>query len=169
MLLLSQCMDLKAMMADVSAELKIVMWLVLTALALSVLKVFYYHRNSSQNVRKIKQLMETNRSHWRSGDLTSSGPVSPLPKIERVPVCLSLRRRSGHEHHQSADHNSSNESIPKMKPLRRNSSSDSIQKMRLVKPDSPPSRSCVRTSTNERTETEPRRRKNQIQAAEMLM
>jgi hypothetical protein len=146
MLILSQCMDLKSMMTDLGYELKIMMCLVVTVLALSLSKVVYYHYSSQQNVRKIKQLLESSRPQRRSGDLSGSGPVSPLSRIERVPTCLSLRRRSSH-----------------------NSSNESVGKLKTSPPDSPASRSGIKTSTSERVETERRRRKNQIIAAEMLM
>ena len=183
MLLLSQCMDLKAKVADLGHELRILVFLVVTVLALSVSKVVYYHCSSQQNVRKIKQLLESSRPQRRSGDLCGSGPASPLPKIERVPVCLSLRRRSSvdpsvniTEIDQNRGHTSSADSIKSMQTLQRSSSTD---RSKLVKPDSPPlrsykadsppSRSHMKSSTSERTETEHRRRKNQIIAAEMLM
>jgi hypothetical protein len=82
-----------------------------------------------------------------------------------VPACLSLCRRSGYEHLQSADHNSSDDSIEKLKAVRRCASTGSLQNLGLLKPDLPPSRSCVKSSTHERTEIEPRMRKNQIIAA----
>ena len=189
MLILSQCMDLKSMMTDLGYELKILMCLVVFVLVLSVSKVVYYHCSSQHNVRKIKQLLESSRSQWRSCE----GPVSPLPKIERVPACLSLRRRSDNVssvRSEGVDHNSSAESIRKLRTLQQNdshsgtenirkmenlrkhsfsSSTDSLKKMRNLQADSAPSRSHIKSSTSERTETEPRRRKNQIIAAEMLM
>jgi len=86
MLILSQCMDLKSMMTDLGYELKVLIYLVVAVLALSVGKVIYYHCSSKRNVTKIKQLLESSRSQWRSGDPAHSRPVSPLPKIERVPT-----------------------------------------------------------------------------------
>jgi hypothetical protein len=74
-----------------------------------------------------------------------------------VPACLALRRRSSlessvkiSEKEKNSEHNSSNESIRKLT-------------------DSPPSRSYIKVSTRERTETEPRKRKNQIIPSEMLL
>jgi hypothetical protein len=83
--------------------------------------------------------------------------VSPLPKIERVPACLSLRRRSSLE--------SSVRISAKEKDSEHNSSNESIRKLT----DSPPSRSHIKVSTRERAETEPRKRKNQIMPSEMLL
>jgi len=173
MLLLSQCMDLKAKIVELGYELKILTCLVMTVLALSLIKLVHFYYNSTQNVRKIKQLLENSRSQWRSGDPTHSRPVSPLPKIERVPTCLSLRRRSGldpsvkiTDREKNEEHNSSNESIRKLNTLRRSSSTDQLK---LLKPDSPPCRSHIKSSTNERIESPPRRSKNQIISAEMLM
>jgi hypothetical protein len=170
MILMSQCMDLKAKVIDIGYEMKILVYLVMTVLALSLFKVVYYYYSSTQSVRKIKQMLESSRSQWRSGDPAHSRPVSPLPKIERVPTCLSLRRRSdlvpsvkNTEPDKSGEHNSSNDSIRKLNPLRRNSSSDQLK---LPKPDSPPSRSHIKSSTLERPETEHRRRKNQIIATD---
>ena len=145
MLILSQCLDMKSMLSDISYELRILICLVISALALSVLKIVYYHFCSTYNVRRIKQLLETKRP-WRSGDVTTGIPGSPLPKIERVSGCLSLRRRSGQA-----------------------SSVKITETEQIVLPHSPPSRDCSRSSTSERTETEPRRRKNQIMASEMLL
>jgi hypothetical protein len=93
--------------------------------------------------------------------VNTSRPVSPLPRIERVPAYLSLRRRSSliprvqsTANRETVEHDSSNESIRKLKS---------------TNPDSPPSRSHMKSSTNERAESPNRRRKNQIIAAEMLM
>jgi hypothetical protein len=173
MLILSQCMDLKSMMTDLGYELKVLICLVVAGLALSVGKVVYHHYSSTHNVRKIKQLLESSRTQRRSGDLSGSGPVSPLPRIERVPTCLSLRRRSSLDasvkitaREKNDEHNSSNESFRKLNILRRSSSTD---QSKLLKPDSPPSRSHIKSSTNERKESPPRRSKNQIISAEMLM
>ena len=153
MLILSQCMHLKSMLSDMSYELRLITCMVMALLAFSFFKCLYFHCKSTENVRKIKQLLESSRSQWRSGDLAGSRPVSPLPKIERVPACLALRRRS------------SLESSVKISEKEHNSSNESIQKLT----DSPPSRSHIKVSTRERTETEPRRRKNQILAAQMLL
>jgi hypothetical protein len=197
MILLSQCMDLKAKVVDLGYELKFLTCLVVTVLALSLFKVVYFYYNSTQNVRKIRQLLENSRSQWRSGDVTHSRPVSPLPKIERVPTCLSLRRRSdnvssvrSNQTHEGADHNSSNESMRKLRTSQQNvshsgtdtiqkiealqknsfsSSTDSLHKMKTGQADSPPSRSYIKSSTKERKESPPRRSKNQIISAEMLM
>jgi len=186
MLILSQCMDLKSMMTDLGYELKVLIYLVVTVLALSVGKAVYYHCSSKRNVTKIKQLLESSRSQWRSGDPTRSRTVSPLPKIERVSTCLSLRRRSNPDQsvkitdrEQNGDHNSSNESsrkltenIQKMENLQKHSfssSTESLKKMKTGHADSPPSRSYIKSSTNERKESPPRRSKNQIISAEMLM
>ncbi len=173
MLILSQCMDLKSMMTDLGHELKILNYLVVAVLALSVGKVVYHHCSSKRNVTKIKQLLESSRSQWRSNDLTSSGRISPLPKIERVPTCLSLRRRSSLDpsvkktsQEKNDEHTSSNESIRELNTLRRSSSTDQLK---LLKPDSPPSRFHIKSSTNERKESPSRRSKNQIISAEMLM
>jgi hypothetical protein len=157
MLILAQCLDLKSMLNDISYELRILICLVLILLALSGLKVFYFHCKSTHNVRKIKELLQTSRSQWRSGDLAGARPVSPLPKIERVPACLALRRRSSLE--------SSIRISEKEKNSEHNSSNDSIRKLT----DSPPSRAHIKVSTRERTETEPRRPKNQIMPSEMLL
>jgi len=146
MLILSQCLDIKSMLSDVSYELRILMCLVIAVLVLSVLKIVYYHVSNTHHVRKIKHLLETRRYNWRSGDLAVGTPVSPLPKIERVSGCLSLRRRSGQA---SSVHITETEHI--------------------VLPHSPPSRDCTKPSTGERHDTEPRRRKNQILAAQMLL
>ncbi len=157
MLILSQCMHLKSMLSDMSYELRLITCMVMALLAFSFFKCLYFHCKSTQNVKKIKELLENSRSQWRSGDLAGSRPVSPLPKIERVPACLALRRRSSlessvkiSEKEKNSEHNSSNESIPKLT-------------------DSPPSRSHIKVSTRERTETEPRKRKNQIIPSEMLL
>ena len=157
MLILSQCMHLKSMLSDMSYELRLITFMVMTLLAFSFFKALYFHCKSTENVRKIKQLLESSRSQWRSGDLAGSRPVSPLPKIERVPACLALRRRSSLESSvkisktdETSEHNSSNETIRKLT-------------------DSPPSRSHIKVSTHERTETESRRRKNQIIPSEMLL
>jgi hypothetical protein len=170
MILLTQCMDLKAKVSDLSYDMKLVAFLVMTTFVLSLFKLVYFHYNTTHNVKKIKQLLESTRSHWRSGDLTGSRPVSPLPKIERVPTLLSLRKHSGSQSKiqipaikQKDEHNSSTDSIRKLNTLRRNSDSDQLK---LLKPDSPPSRSHIKSSTLERPETEHRRRKNQIIAAD---
>jgi hypothetical protein len=157
MLILSQCMHLKSILSDMSYELRLITCMVMALLSFSFFKALYFHCKSTQNVRKIKQLLENSRSQGKSGDLAGSHPVSPLPKIERVPACLALRRRSGlessvkiSEKEKNSEHNSSNESIRKLT-------------------DSPPSRSHIKVSTRERTETEPRKRKNQIIPSEMLL
>ena len=157
MLILSQCMHLKSMLSDMSYELRLITCMVMTLLVFSFFKCLYFHSKSAQNVRKIKQLLENSRSQWRSGDLAGSRPVSPLPKIERVPACLSLRRRSSLE--------SSVRISAKEKDSEHNSSNESIRKLT----DSPPSRSHIKVSTRERAETEPRKRKNQIMPSEMLL
>jgi hypothetical protein len=172
MLILKQCMDLKSMMTDLGYELKILIYLVVAVLALSVGKVIYYHFNSAQNVRKIRQMLDNSRSTWKpaiQADITSSGRISPLPNIERVPTCLSLRRRSSLDEsvkmtsrEKNDEHNSSNESIRKLNTL-------STDRLNLLKPETPPSRHLIKSSTTERKESPPRRRKNQIIAAEMLM
>ena len=179
MLILSQCMDLKSMMTDLGYELKILICLVVTVLALSLLKAIYYHFNSAQNVRKIRQLLDNSRSTWKPAipaDITRSGRISPLPNIERVPARLSLRRRSslcssGSMPAQPANSTStsSNESVQQTKTLIRSGSSDRLKKMQLCKPETPPSRHLIKSSTTERKESPSRRRKNQIIAAEMLM
>jgi len=194
MLLLSQCMDFKTKVLDLGYELRFLTCLVVTVLAWSVFKFVYFYYSSTHNVRKVKQMLESSRSQWRSGDTTHSRPVSPLPKIERVPTCLSLRRRSALDpsvkitHPQQNDeHSSSNESIQKMDTLRHSSSTENIQKMenlrrhsfsssndslnkmRNLQVNTPPCRSHIKSSTNERKESPPRRSKNQIISAEMLM
>ncbi len=153
MLILSQCMQMKSMLSELSYELRLITCMVMALLAFSFLKALYFHCKSTENVRKIKHLLESSRSQWRSGDLSGAHPVSPLPKMERVPACLALRRRSSAESSvkfSEKEHNSSNESIRKLT-------------------DSPPSRAHIKVSTRERIETEPRRRKNQIIPSEMLL
>ena len=146
MLILPQCMGLKSMLTDLAYELRILMFLVATVLALSVLKIGYHHLCNNCHVKKIKHLLETRRP-WRSGDMASSLAVSPLPKIERVPGCLSLRRRSSVQ----------------------SETTESIEKLQNVMPGSPPSRSCTKSSTGERAQTSPHRHKNQIIASEILL
>ena len=176
MLILSKCMELKAKIVDLGFELKILICLVVIVLALSLFKALYYHFNSTNNVRKIRQMLENSRNNWRSADHTSSSPVSPLPTMQRVPACLSLRRRNSINlcvknpaNQSNSDSNSSNESVQQTKTLIRSNSSDSLKQMQLLKPDTPPSRRLMKSSTSERAESPPRTRKNQIIAAEMLM
>jgi hypothetical protein len=175
MLILSQCMDLKSMMTDLGYELKILICLVVTVLALSLLKAIYYHFNSAQNVRKIRQILDNSRSTWKPAipaDITRSGRISPLPHYERVPARLSLRRRSSLDqgvNKANSASNSSNDSVQQTKTLIRSTSSDSLKKMQLLKPETPPSRHLIKSSTTERKESPSRRRKNQIITAEMLM
>ena len=147
MLILSQCMDFKTTLTELRYELKILTCIATAALVLSVLKVVYYHLSSTHNVRRIKQLLETRRPYH-----ATSTPVSPLPKIERVPQYLSLRRRSG----QGSS-------------VMQSTSSPSPEKEQILQPHSPISRSSLKTSTAERTETSPTRRKNQIIATELLV
>jgi hypothetical protein len=161
MLILSQCMHLKSILSDMSYELRLITCMVMTLMVFSFFKALYFHCQSTQNVRKIRQLLENSRSQWRSGDLAGSHPVSPLPKIERVPACLALRRLSGSDSKLKITEKDQNGA--------HNSSTDSIRKMRTLQQDSPPSRSHIKVSTRERTETESRRRKNQIIPAEMLL
>jgi hypothetical protein len=78
-----------------------------------------------------------------------------------VPACLALRRLSGSDSKLKITEKDQNGA--------HNSSTDSIRKMRTLQQDSPPSRSHIKVSTRERTETESRRRKNQIIPAEMLL
>jgi len=176
MLILSQCVHLKSMMTDMEYKLRILMCLVVTVLALSLLKVFYYHFNSAKNVRKIRQMLENSRTNWKSADHSSLSPSSPLPTMQRVPACLSLRRRNSINlcvknpaNQSNSDSNSSTESVQQTKTLIRSSSSDSLTKMQLLKPDTPPSRRLMKSSTSERAESPPRKRKNEIIAAQMLM
>ena len=140
MLILSQCLDVKSMLSDLSYELRILICLVITVLALSVLKIVYYHFCSTYNVRRIKQLLETKRPFH-----VNSRPISPLPKIERVPTSLSIRRRS-----------------IKSSTLKQSSSESSLDKEQDMQ-------RSTNTSTAERTQTSPRRRKNQIVASEILL
>ena len=140
MLILSQCMEFKSTLSEFGFELKVLICIASTVLALSLFKLVYYHLLNTHQVKKLKHLLEARRPFH-----VNSNPVSPLPKIERVPR-LSVRRRSG-----------------------QTSSNDSLLKEQGVQPDSPVSRCSTNTSTAERTETHTRRRKNQIVAAEILL
>ena len=140
----SQCLQLQSTLTEFHFELTLLLYLSCTILAVSVLKVLYYHLSNTNHVRKIKHLLETRRPSWRSGEVTTAAPVSPLPKIERVSGCLSLRKRSSGQ-----------------------ASSLKITEAQQS-PHSPPARDCTKSSTSERTES-PRRRKNQILAAQMLL
>ena len=140
--ILAKCLHMQSAMTELAYELKLLTWMVTAVLVFSVAKVVYYHFSSTYNVRRIKKLLETRRPYQ-----VSSTPVSPLPKIERVPSCLTLRRRSS---------------------LLKSSSLTDLQEQ-IVQPHSPPSRSALKTSTAERPETEFRRRKNQIMPTELLV
>jgi hypothetical protein len=140
--ILAKCLHLQSAMTEVAYELNVLTWLVAAVLALSVFKVAYYHLSSTYNVRRIKQLLETRRPYH-----ATSAPVSPLPKIERVPKGLSLRRRSSVKC----------------------TSSPSPEKEQGVQPHSPTSRAALKTSTAERAETSPFKRRNQIIPTEILL
>ena len=158
--ILAKCLHMQSAMTELAYELKFLTWLVAAVLVFSVAKVVYYHLSSTYNVRRIKQLLETKRPF--------SSPVSPLPKIERVPSCLSLRRCSFH-----SSSGSFSEKVPTRLPLQRipieSSSAETTENKKIVQPSTPVSRSALKTSTAERPETEFRRRKNQIMPTELLV
>ena len=143
MLITSQCLDLKSQMEDVRCELRMYIFIVLLV---SLLKIVYYHLFNQYHVRKIKQLLEVKRPFSNPAVSCSFGSLPDLPKIDRVQQHISMRRRSSIY--------SNPESPVKEKGLQR---------------ASPPSRSYIKSSTSERTETSPCRRKNQIVASEILL
>ena len=175
MLILSQCIEIKAMLNEICQDINTLIYLVMFVLMISALKIVYYHLVNTWHVKKIKHLLEV-RKPYPTPISCSFGRLPALPKIERVPGMSSVQKQESSsvqmtERHDNDGHNSSTDSIKKLRILQADSP-PSVSRLSMRKSScghSPISRSCIKSLTDGKTEKESDRRKNQIMPAELLM
>jgi hypothetical protein len=163
MMILSQCIEIKTMLNEISQDVQTLICLVMFALMISALKIVYYHLVNTCHVKKIKHLLEV-RKPYSTPISCSYGRLPDLPKIERVPGTSSVQKQESSSVEMTERHNNDGH----------NSSTDSIRKLRILEPNSPPSRLSKRrisgaVSPISRSEQVPDRRKNQIMPTELLV